>query len=47
MNKTLIIGWDAADWRGIDPLLQAGKLPNLEKMIAAYYATQNPYLREK
>ncbi len=33
MEKTLLIGWDAADWRVIDPLIQAGKLPNLARMI--------------
>jgi len=33
-NKTLLIGWDAADWKAITPLLEAGKMPNLAKMIA-------------
>ncbi len=32
-KKLLLIGWDAADWEHITPLLDAGKLPNLEKMI--------------
>jgi len=32
-NKLLLIGWDAADWRAIDPLLDAGHMPNLAKMI--------------
>lgn len=33
MSKTLLIGWDAADWRAIEPLLAQGKMPNLEKLI--------------
>ena len=31
--KVLLIGWDAADWKVINPLLDAGLMPNLEKMI--------------
>jgi predicted AlkP superfamily phosphohydrolase/phosphomutase/thioredoxin-like negative regulator of GroEL len=33
-TKVLLVGWDAADWRVINPLLSAGKLPNLEHLIA-------------
>jgi len=33
MPKTLLIGWDAADWRAIDPLIAEGKMPNLKKLI--------------
>ncbi|MDX2360694.1 MAG: alkaline phosphatase family protein [Crocinitomicaceae bacterium] len=32
-KKVLLIGWDAADWNIIDPLLKAGRLPALEKLI--------------
>ena len=32
-NKVLLIGWDAADWRVITPLLEQGKMPNLQRMI--------------
>ena len=32
-RKVLLIGWDAADWKIIHPLLDAGKMPHLEKLI--------------
>ncbi|QDU70469.1 alkaline phosphatase family protein [Mucisphaera calidilacus] len=32
-KRVLLIGWDAADWQMIDPLLQAGAMPNLEALI--------------
>ena len=32
-RKILLIGWDAADWRLINPLLDAGKMPALESLI--------------
>ncbi len=32
-NKLLVIGWDAADWQIIDPLIQAGKMPHLQRLI--------------
>ena len=32
-KKVLLIGWDAADWRVIHPLLDQGKLPALERLI--------------
>jgi len=32
-RKLLLIGWDAADWKVIHPLLDAGKMPTLEKLI--------------
>ncbi len=31
--KVLLIGWDAADWKIITPLMDAGKMPNLNKMV--------------
>jgi tetratricopeptide (TPR) repeat protein len=30
----VLIGWDAADWKIADPLLAAGKMPNLQRLIA-------------
>ncbi|MBU0675049.1 MAG: alkaline phosphatase family protein [Proteobacteria bacterium] len=32
-KKVLLIGWDAADWKIIHPLLDSGKMPALEKLI--------------
>ncbi|MFZ9692485.1 MAG: alkaline phosphatase family protein, partial [Phycisphaerales bacterium] len=32
-RKVLVIGWDAADWRAIRPLLEQGKMPNLQRMM--------------
>lgn len=32
--KLLLVGWDAADWRIINPLLQQGKLPGLARLMA-------------
>lgn len=32
-RKVLLIGWDAADWKAIDPLMDAGLMPNLEKLV--------------
>lgn len=32
-NKTLLIGWDAADWQIIGPLLAKGEMPALKKLI--------------
>ena len=32
-SKLLLIGWDAADWNVIRPMLDAGKLPVLESVI--------------
>lgn len=31
--KVLLIGWDAADWEHIDPLLEQGLLPTLNELI--------------
>lgn len=33
MEKTLLVGLDAACWEYLDPLLQAGRLPTLQKLI--------------
>ncbi|WP_339634225.1 alkaline phosphatase family protein [Bizionia echini] len=32
-NKVLLIGWDAADWKIIGPLLAKGHMPALKKLI--------------
>ncbi len=34
-SKVLLIGWDAADWKVIRPLIDAGKMPNLARMLEA------------
>ena len=33
MSRVLLIGWDGADWRILDPLLEAGVLPNLAALV--------------
>ncbi|MEM9887209.1 MAG: alkaline phosphatase family protein [Bacteroidota bacterium] len=32
-KKLLLIGWDGADWKTINPLIDQGLLPNLEKLV--------------
>ncbi len=32
-KKVLVLGWDAADWKIINPLLDAGLMPSLESLI--------------
>jgi predicted AlkP superfamily phosphohydrolase/phosphomutase/tetratricopeptide (TPR) repeat protein len=32
--RVLLIGWDAADWKVIQPLLDAGELPHLARLVA-------------
>ena len=32
-RRVLLVGWDAADWRVIQPLLEAGQMPNLRRLI--------------
>src|SRR3954451_6933816 len=34
MNRVLLIGWDAADWKVIKPLLDAGQMPHLASLMA-------------
>ncbi|QNK77032.1 alkaline phosphatase family protein [Winogradskyella sp. PAMC22761] len=45
-SKVLLIGWDAADWKIIGPLLAKGQMPSLKKLIdkGVYgnMATMNP-----
>ncbi|MCP4122445.1 MAG: tetratricopeptide repeat protein [Bacteroidetes bacterium] len=31
--KFILLGWDAADWKVINPMIEQGLLPNLEKLI--------------
>ena len=31
--KVLLIGWDAADWKIINPLMNAGEMPNLQSLV--------------
>ena len=33
--RVLLIGWDAADWKVIRPLVAAGRMPNLARLMAA------------
>lgn len=33
-HRLLILGWDAADWQVIDPLLARGQMPNLAALLA-------------
>jgi predicted AlkP superfamily phosphohydrolase/phosphomutase/tetratricopeptide (TPR) repeat protein len=33
MNRVLLIGWDAADWKVIKPLVEAGQMPNLARLM--------------
>lgn len=33
-KKILLIGWDAADWKVIEPLIEQGKMPALKKLMA-------------
>jgi predicted AlkP superfamily phosphohydrolase/phosphomutase len=32
-SRLLLIGWDAADWQVIHPLLDAGTMPNLKRLV--------------
>jgi predicted AlkP superfamily phosphohydrolase/phosphomutase/tetratricopeptide (TPR) repeat protein len=47
-DRVLLIGWDAADWGIIDPLIANGRMPHLAKLIAAgvrgTMAAQRPLL---
>ncbi len=47
-RKTLIVGWDAADWKVITPLMEQGKMPNLagliERGVMGNLATLQPVL---
>jgi predicted AlkP superfamily phosphohydrolase/phosphomutase/tetratricopeptide (TPR) repeat protein len=47
-RRVLLIGWDAADWNIIHPLMEAGKMPILEKLVeygvSGQIATLQPIL---
>jgi predicted AlkP superfamily phosphohydrolase/phosphomutase len=32
-RKILLVGWDAADWKVIRPLMDAGKMPNVRRLV--------------
>jgi predicted AlkP superfamily phosphohydrolase/phosphomutase/tetratricopeptide (TPR) repeat protein len=32
-KRVLLIGWDAADWQMIDPLIEQGHMPNLKRFV--------------
>ena len=32
-RKVLLAGWDAADWKVIRPLMEAGKMPNVQRLV--------------
>jgi predicted AlkP superfamily phosphohydrolase/phosphomutase len=33
-KKVLLLGWDTADWKVPAPLMDAGKMPNLEQLVS-------------
>lgn len=33
-HRLLILGWDAADWNIIDPLMERGAMPHLKRLVA-------------
>lgn len=47
-KKVLLIGWDAADWKVIQPLIDSGEMPTLKKFIeegvSGNIATMEPAL---
>ena len=47
-KKVLLVGWDAADWKVINPLVDAGRMPNVKKMmehgVMGNIATLHPVL---
>ena len=32
-RRVLLVGWDAADWQVIHPLLDAGRMPHLQRLV--------------
>jgi predicted AlkP superfamily phosphohydrolase/phosphomutase/tetratricopeptide (TPR) repeat protein len=46
--RVLLIGWDAADWKVIHPLMDAGRMPNVQRLVEngsiAQIATLHPPL---
>ncbi|HHO58590.1 MAG TPA: tetratricopeptide repeat protein, partial [Thiotrichales bacterium] len=47
-RKILLVGWDAADWKVINPLMDAGKMPVLQSLVErgviGNLSTQHPVL---
>lgn len=47
-KRVLLIGWDAADWQMIDPIMARGQMPNLRRFldegVRASIATLNPII---
>ncbi len=47
-KRVLLLGWDGADWKMIDPLLEKGQMPNLQRLIESgvmgNVASLNPML---
>ena len=47
-RKVLLIGWDAADWKVIQPLMDEGRMPNVRRIVEngcmARLATLHPPL---
>lgn len=35
VRRLLIVGWDAADWQRLDPLLASGRMPRLAALLAS------------
>ena len=33
VHRVLLVGWDAADWQIIHPLLDAGRMPHLQRLV--------------
>ncbi len=33
LRKLLLVGWDAADWKVIHPLMESGKMPNVQRLV--------------
>ena len=32
-NKVLLVGWDAADWKIIDKMMEAGLMPAMKRVV--------------
>ena len=47
-RKVLLVGWDAADWKVIHPLMDQGKMPTVQRLVEggamANLATLHPVL---
>jgi predicted AlkP superfamily phosphohydrolase/phosphomutase/tetratricopeptide (TPR) repeat protein len=47
-RKVLLVGWDAADWKVINPLMDSGKMPNVQRLVEngamGHIATLHPPL---